>query len=1418
MFKPFTGKLTSRFHTKIQLIGGIFMADENIMLHNYSDDSQIKLFMRNELAPKVFNNIPLNILNTGMFSLTSEYISQITEQLAFTSSFYFNEEFITKAVLPDSIYAEAAIFNIGYAFATPASSNFLLELRISDIYDNAVYNANTGLYEFILDKNTKFNLPEGYTYSLDYDILIQFRDQASSSADNAIPAWNIQYTNKEEPNVCATNKGNYITYRVTETWLCLLIQANEYERTVYTVMNTMTNGVPNEDTVITNTNHIAGIDVTYVDGKGGRHPLPRNHILAVHDTVPDGDPYVHYIMDNPQTIRFMWQFNGTRYFVPEPNSSFEITVYSCHGRSANAPNYKNEKQPSVITSSNKYTNNANVTKAVFVISGCFGGVDIGSVEAVRRETIEAYNTANVLSTDHDIDEWFKTFYFRNILYPYFFKRRDDPWCRTWSGYLALNDDDDFIYKTNTLHAHLTYDELYNNGDNTVSNNEIIIPPGWLWTYSTDQRNERDKYWVVPYTKADGTTIEPANTQASVEADFIFANPFGIRIQKDPFAIGYFNPWVNQYMTATKVNRNVVYSPNDIKDDDSVVYHASHIISNIVRTYVNDHYLLTTHILPNVPKDSAIGQVKDFVHNVRVNAIPFELTNETKKYFNDVQDPYAETIPITVKTGTVERLTFDPNRTYLCVKEKVQGPSYDVNKVMDVDNRVSPDDWSLNNIWIEDETGSEVKTVRVSLTGDKMTAFGSNNVWGINGIAKGQDVSEDTLIRISPSVDQAPNLISFERIESQNYYEMRLKESIPTGRITKIIVGEAYDTDLQKYGESRLVRIGKSYQPNIYVTIEYNTVNERNEPVVERIGYIISNAANIYMPYSYTINPETKNYEFDMNNVGATGIVLYADMKPSPQTGSYAYWRVKFADLLSEQSVFYIHSEQFKMKENEMRVVAHTMINGSETGRVEMQPVRRETDGSYQYECSMYPLNELIDMDNKINIASVVRGGGSWTPTTMDTNVALDAMNPQIKITILIKSKNDQRPSEISAGDDFTGYRIVDEYTLDDLTLIQELKEMRSVVRFDDTTHPTTEQKALYDSMIKLGEYDSSDPLNLFYMIQYAYNRAYDRNTDSGTSASFITFKDAARANRILLYGKDELSPESETIHVPGLFDVYDDLMKDPAHPEEYVRPAWFNAFATLLQTITTYASIADVPDWKALYNELNSYNCLVNDSFESVNVNGGITIQLVPFVARSLMNCAVENGVDRFVDFVTAFTQVHKAIEPVIFKRLDGNHYLDCKLIGTYGKSRTYVSDTDPDRYWPDLSMQMEFDVKLFNKSLSTNTISELRSIVKSYFNRITTVHAPNRDTNMDNNIYVSHLIQQMEAHDNVAWMKFKGWYTDQKGNANDYYRDANTQSVELKWRQLEDMQKYADGTSQLEQFTPEMFVLEDDNIKINIV
>lgn len=1356
------------------------MANEEVVINNYSDDSQIKKYINEVLAPRVFHDIPLNVLNTGQFSIINEYMSQAIEQMSFTSSFYFNESFITKAVLPDSIYAEAAIFNIGYSFATPASSNFLLELKIEDICANAKYNADNDSYEFILDKDTKINLPEGFVYSLDYDILIQYKNVETATINATVPAWNVQYINRDVSNVCATNKSVYITYRVTETWLCLLIQANEYERQVHTVVNNMVSGVPNEDKVIMCENHIAGFDVKYIDSKGNEQYLERDHILAIHDNVKDNKPYVHYIMDNPQTIRFMWQLNGSRYFVPDTNSSFEITIYTCHGQSANAPDYKNEEQPSVITASNKYSNNANVMKAAFVISGCMGGADIGSVETVRRETIEAYNTANVISSDHDIYEWFKTFFFKNILYPFFFKRRDDPWGRIWSGYIALKDNDDYIYRTNTLHGKIPYDVLYNNSNNTISNNEIIIPPGWIWVYN----NDGTRCTVTPYTQGDGITIETVKTLASISDKFVFANPFGVRIQKDPFAIGYFSPWINENLTATKISRTGVPTVND--SDISYIYHANHIITNIKRTYKEDHYTITSHILPTIP---GMSDGSTLVEYVRANAVEPQFSSVMWQYFKRPLDMYASSIPILPLTTGKGYIPFDPNKTFFCVKTK---------------NKIDNNKWLIENVWIDDRSSVDAKTIYLPVATEGMYMYGSDDVWGDEGINVGNEVyvSGDTIIDLYPTIDK-DSKITFERIKTQNYYEMRLSEDATVGTISKIIVGDATETDLTKYGESKLIKIGKSYAPEIFINVYYVTEDDNGNTAEKRVTYTIKNAANVYIPYEWDPDSPEGSYVFNMHNIGASGIILYADMKPSPESGSVDYYRVPFSELPDGDAMFYIHSEQLPLNRNNLRVLMHTIVNGSETGRTEMQPVSLDSDGSYKFETTLYPLTELLDIDNRINMASIDNGGGSWKAVNGNV-VSLDASDPQIKITVLLKTEYPDRDSEIEIGDDFTGYRIIDEYMLDNIDVVQELKEMRSVVNFGESSVPTSEQMSLYNDMYDMCEYNSADLYNVYYIKTYALNK---RNGVSQVSDS--------------VFGKESFTFFQKRCadirkKLDGYYVRYNECMKG------YVIPTWFTEFNDLLTSIIKSGSVSDV-DWDNVYGAAVSYPKHVNTAFEQINVNGGVEIQLMPFVEYSLM------ASDRFESFVSSFTQVHKAIEPVIFKRLEGNNYLDCKLIATYGLPHTYCSDLDAEmdddsfEFWPDLSVQMEFDVKLYNQSSSTNTINELKTIIKSYFNRITNIHTPVDAISMDNNIYISHVIQQMETHDNVAYMKFKGWYTNEKNLPNGNYMDANYQAIVQRWKNLEDFPKYYDNSrnrlvSELENFVPEMFVLDDDNIVINII
>lgn len=1339
----------------------------NIVLPNYSDDSKSKEYIMNTLMPRVFHDVPLNNLNIGMFSIIAEYLSQGLESQSFTSSFFYNESFITKAVLPDSVYSEAAIFNIGYSFATPSSTMFVLELKLEDIYNNAIRNADTGLYEFIIDKDTKFNLSNGNVYSLDYDILLQYKNVETSSRKSSIPAWNVQYTNLNEKNSIAINKDIYITYRVTDTWLCLYIHTSEFQRESHIVVNNIASGLPNDDTVITCMNHICGFDIKYIDGNGNEQWLDKSHILPVNATVPDNDsPYVHYVMDNQQTIRFMWQLMGSKYFVPPTNTSYEIIIYTCHGKAANFTAFSDDEQPSVISTTSKYSNNGNVQKAGWLAAPSVGGTNIGNMETVRRETIEAYNTANVISSDHDLDEWFKTFFFKNVMYPYFFKRRDDPWGRIWSGFLALKDKDDYVFRTNTLQAQIPYEVLYNNNDNTISENEIIIPPGWLWVYNgNNEVNGEGRYTVTPYVQDGTTLVETADTQSSIDAPFVFANPFGIRIQKDPFAIGYFNQWINQNTTSTRINDKSYDNP--VNNDLSYIYHATPIMINFKRTYKENYYNITAFIDPTV--DGWVNG-SPMVRYMRNNATAPTFSSAMWVYFNEPLDLFTPNIPIIPLNTDDGYLSFDPNKTYFCVKTR---------------EKMDNDEWLLSGIFIQDNTDVIGKKVQLPITGgDVIGFFGSNDIWGDDSSYwEPIYASEDNTIELytNRTTDEVPEIgyVKFDRISSQNYYEMRLSENANVGVIEKISVQNAVQTQLTKFDETNLWRIGSPYSTitlNIYFSGQTN-------PVV----YTITNPSNVYVPYSFTQNGEV--YECtEFGNIGGNGIILYAEMKPTPDSGSVNYYRIPFSKIGKNKPMFSIKNTLLPVDKNNMRVLLYAMINGVETGMIEMQPVYRDTDGTYRFEARMYPLNDMVDIDNRINIASTTNGGGSWISPTGGT-VNVDATKPELKMVILVRSEDSTLDSQINIGDSYTGFRIVDEYMIDDVSLIEELKEMRSVVTFGDSSVPTKEQIDLYNNYMSLDTYNESKS-NILDIVQFAYDIIHENEL----SKTFSDIKSISVVMKNLFF--DYCYGTEESL---GYVNIISQTL-----------PSTFTNIITILNSIIDAQTQTDVV-WENVYSVLFNYSGTINNGFESVNIHAGLKIQLVPFVEYSLMTS------ERFASFVSSFTTVHKAIEPVIMKRLEGNNYLDCKLIATYGLPHSYVADTDKNdsviKYWPDLNVQMEFDVCLYNKALTTNTINELRTIVKSYFNRITSIHTPVEDISMNNNIYVSHIIQQMEAHDNVAWLRFKGWYTEDKNNTTGRYRDANTQGIIRLREVLEDMR-----VDELQHYVPEMFVLDDSNIVINII
>ena len=146
------------------------VGSKDIVVQNYTSNFDIKEFMQEVLIPKAFPNIPITKLNLGFTGVVSEMISQGIEDAAASAALMINESFISRAVLPSSIEADAAIYGLGYSFATPTKCNFALEIWMDDIVNNSTVVQGTSTKRYVVDRDTKLILGKN-TYSLDYDIV-----------------------------------------------------------------------------------------------------------------------------------------------------------------------------------------------------------------------------------------------------------------------------------------------------------------------------------------------------------------------------------------------------------------------------------------------------------------------------------------------------------------------------------------------------------------------------------------------------------------------------------------------------------------------------------------------------------------------------------------------------------------------------------------------------------------------------------------------------------------------------------------------------------------------------------------------------------------------------------------------------------------------------------------------------------------------------------------------------------------------------------------------------------------------------------------------------------------------------------------------------------------------------------------------
>lgn len=517
------------------------IGDNKIYVRDYTSNFKVKEYIQKVLLPMYFPGIPLNKLNLGLSGMVGELIGQGVEDAFTTASLMMNEAFITKAILPRSIYANAAKFGLGGTFATPSRCKFALQLSIDDIIRYSEQVPNTNTYRYCLDKDTRIYLNDDFSYRLDYDIFIDYQ------IINGERVFTVYY-NVTDENSIGYARNKYLNYRVTSIdWLVIFVTLQEFSRKYIDFSITDNLPIPISDLNFSWSGQIAGFDLFYIDPSGKRTQM----IKKVLDTTAEFIPFAWYQFSSDNSIRLTFSSNPA-YFIPEFNSSIEGVVYTCNGSNANFINYNNKNGIPVTKSSETYEYNASTKMVALCYGSSVGGINKGNYEQLREDVITAYQTANAITTENDLKRWLKKNIVDNNIYTSeFFKKRDDPSGRLYAQFIALKNSNDELFPTNTLTIQVTNDECDQVNSVDGNNTEFIIEAGHLWEYIDDDSVTTIK--MVKNSEGKPALISDESQQYSEK--HIFVNPFFIKIIKEPNYIEQYNCLLNHTSFPEEINLN-----------------------------------------------------------------------------------------------------------------------------------------------------------------------------------------------------------------------------------------------------------------------------------------------------------------------------------------------------------------------------------------------------------------------------------------------------------------------------------------------------------------------------------------------------------------------------------------------------------------------------------------------------------------------------------------------------------------------------------------------------------------------------------------------------------------------------------------------------------------------------------------------
>lgn len=516
---------------------------------DYSSIYALKTYAREELIPKYFNMDTVNDINVGLLGYVTELATNTLEDTFNTVSVLMNEMFPNLAVIPETIYTNAALFKMSGLFSTPAELNCVLFIPEESIltygkkvkYSSDItegYAHDEELYEFFIGADTLIDVA-GKPFFPDYDIRITYKPYRGSYIFTAM--YYMYRNGAPYKNGVSSINDPYIKLKQTTF--------NGVRYVVISVMTHQVNIFSQPEQILTNDvinvptytiefdEPIANFDVFYT--APGSSPVQLEKKLT--GAAPTKTPFCYYkfVDENKLQITFT---SRNDYFQPAFNSDLNIIYQTTLGSKGNFPNYTGNDI--VITPRAEYYDyNSNVVIFAVPMSASRFGADALSLEQLSNATIEKFSTVESYTTENDLSLYFKSFnniHNSDIL---FIKTRDDQSERLFTGFSYTKDTNSDIYHTNTLDLIIKPEDFDISYEQTDAS---IMRPGKLFTYREDSLDTAKM--------VDGHVTDEI---APTGHDFLYTNPFMIYFSKDPTLLGYYlNTVDSEHMVQyTDINLN-----------------------------------------------------------------------------------------------------------------------------------------------------------------------------------------------------------------------------------------------------------------------------------------------------------------------------------------------------------------------------------------------------------------------------------------------------------------------------------------------------------------------------------------------------------------------------------------------------------------------------------------------------------------------------------------------------------------------------------------------------------------------------------------------------------------------------------------------------------------------------------------------